>query len=124
MDSSSSATPSLWNRLRRHRKVWLIGAACLIALSGFVISEFRKKMGIIEYSSDDPDAQVIAEKDGVEILLEKGSRYTKEIEPGHYDIRLAEPTGDLRLYPPKMFNLDPGGRAIVRVVREHKAVTR
>jgi len=80
-------------------------------------------MGIIEYTSDDPNAQVVMEKDGQDFPLEKGSKSSVQMEPGHYNIRLIGQTDGLKLEQ-KFCNLDPGGRGIVRVKRESKPENR
>lgn len=115
----SSPVPTFLGHAARRRTPWLVLIACLIGVGIFLSSQFRKggddhRMGIIEYSSDDPDAQVIMEKDGQPFLLEKGVKFSKQVEPGHYTLKLATPSEGLKLQP-SLINMDPGGRAFVTV---------
>jgi hypothetical protein len=97
----------------------------LIGSGAFLINDLQKKSrpGIVEYSSDDPDAQVVLEKDGQEIPLEKGTKYTKQVEPGSYKLLLTGNTEGLKLTP-SLINMDPGGRAFVKITRVSKPQTR
>ena len=106
----------------RRRKTWLLLAAGLIGLCGILIAKLQVKPGIIQYKSDDPNAQVIMEKDGQDFPLEKGSEYTVKMEPGYYNIRLADNSEGLKLSA-KFCNLDPGGLGIVKVIRVSKSQT-
>jgi hypothetical protein len=110
---------------KRRRKPWFIIAACVVALVGILVTSFQetKRMGIIEYSSDDPKAQVILEKDGQDIPLEQGIKFSMKLEPGHYNLRLVGHTEGLKLQP-RFINLDSGGRGIITVRREIKSQPR
>jgi hypothetical protein len=111
-------------RYTKRRLPVLVALIGIVAIAGIWLTSQKEKtrMGIIEYSSDDPNAQVILEKDGQDIPLDRGSKYTKELEPGSYKLRLAGTGEGLKLSPPNMINLDPGGRAFVTVRRDPKAV--
>ena len=113
--------PSLWRRISRRRLFWLLAAICILGIVGVLFENYQKshRSGIIEYSSDDPDAQLVMEKDGRDFPLKKGVKYTMPFEPGSYKIRLVEGPKDLR-YPP-FLNLDPGGRGHVNVKKVAKA---
>jgi hypothetical protein len=99
-------------------------AAGLIGLSGILITKAqeRPRLGRIQYKSDDPNAQVIMEKDGQDFPLEKGTAYEVLMEPGHYNIRLAGPSEGLKLQA-TFCNLDSNGLGIVKVVRVGKPQT-
>lgn len=103
------------------RVVWIAAILVVAAIIWIITNkpQDRPRMGIIEYSSDDPDAQLILEKDGQEISLPKGSKVSQQVEAGSYKFRLANPTEGLKLYPAST-NLDPGGRSIVTVRRVAK----
>jgi hypothetical protein len=112
-------------RFGRRRILWLAVIVCLVGIAGTLISGLQKtqRPGIIEYSSDDLNAQVILEKDGQEILLERATKFTKQVEPGSYKLRLENPTEGLKLQP-SIIQMDPGGRAFVTVRRVQKAAPR
>jgi ferric-dicitrate binding protein FerR (iron transport regulator) len=115
--STQGAVSTFLGRARRRRTPWLVLAACLVALGGYLVTRFQEshRTGIIDYSSDDPQAEVVIEKDGQEIPLGKGTKFSVQVEPGSYNIRLVSPTEGLKLSPPKLINMDPGGRAFVTV---------
>jgi hypothetical protein len=117
-----SPRASLWKSLSRRRLPWLLAVVCLVGIVGIVIEKYQNahRMGIIEYMSDDPDAQLVLEKDGQQFPLKKGTKYTIPFEPGNYKkIRLVE--GDKNLKFTTFLNLDPGGRGIVKVERVAEA---
>jgi len=118
--AKTAVAPSFLGMAKRRRKPWFIIAACAVALVGILVTSFKetKRMGIIEYSSDDPKAQVVLEKDGQDIPLEQGTKFSMKLEPGHYNIRLVGKTEGLKVQP--FVNLDPGGRGIITVRREIK----
>jgi hypothetical protein len=123
LDSTTPrAVPSFWGRALRRRKTWLLLAAGLIGLGGILIAKLQVKPGVIEYNSDDPDAQVIMEKDGQDFPLKKGTKYEVPMDPGHYNIRLAGNIEGLKLSA-TFCNLDPGGKGIVKVMRVGKSPT-
>jgi hypothetical protein len=101
----------------------LLLAAGLIGLGGILVAKLQVKPGIIVYSSDDQNAQVIMEKDGRDYPLEQGTQYEVKMEPGHYNIRLAGNTEGLKLSA-TFCNLDPDGRGIVKVIKVGKSQTR
>ncbi|HEV3438110.1 MAG TPA: hypothetical protein VG122_12170 [Gemmata sp.] len=118
--------PSPRRRSTIRRLLWLLAVAGLIAVAGFAVNKTQNdpRPGIIEYSSDDPNAQVILEKDGEETLLKQGTKFTQQVAPGYYTkLRLANPTDELKLTPP-FINMDPGGRAAVMVRRVQKSPPR
>jgi hypothetical protein len=100
--------------LKRRRTPWLVMIACLIGLCAYFTSKM-KDQGIIEYSSDDPNAQVILEKDGQDFVLKQGTKYSMQLAPGHYTVRLAGNAEGLKLQPAHEINLDPRGKAIINV---------
>jgi hypothetical protein len=118
--------PSPRRRITVRRLFLLLAVAGLIAVAGFAANKIQNgpRPGIIEYSSDDPNAQVVLEKDGQEIPLERGTRFTKQVEAGAYKIRLAAPTDGLQLTPPSVINMDAGGKAFVTVRRVQKSPPR
>jgi hypothetical protein len=90
-----------------------------------LVSYLQKPSGIVEYSSDDPNAQVVLEKDGEgEVIVLEGTKLTKPLQAGHYNVRLATPSAGLVLRPRKEINMDAGGRAFVTVRRETKPESR
>lgn len=107
--------PSPWRRFSRRRLPWLLAAVCVLGIAGVFVERYQKehRMGIIEYSSDDPNALLVLERDGQLFPLKKGIKYTIPFEPGNYTIRLAEGPKDLKY--PHFLNLDPGGRGLVKV---------
>jgi len=115
---------SFMKHARGRRMLW-IALICLIGSGAYLFNDLQKKSrpGIVEYSSDDPDAQVVLEKDGQEIPLEKGTKYTKQVESGSYKLRLTGDTEGLKLTP-SLINMDPGGRAFVKITRVFKKETR
>jgi hypothetical protein len=119
--SKASRISHFWNLARRRRTTWLAAIACLVGLGSLMLPKAadRPRMGVIQYSSDDPNAQVILEKDGQDIPLEQGTKFTTTLEPGHYELRLVGHTQGLKLQP-RFINLDPGGLGIVTVRRESK----
>jgi hypothetical protein len=117
--TTPNAAPSFWSRAIGRRKTWLLLAAGLIGLGGILIAKLQVKPGVIEYNSDDPDAQVIMEKDGQDFPLKKGTKYEVAMDPGHYNIRLAGNTVGLKLSA-TFCNLDPGGKGIVKVIKVGK----
>lgn len=117
---SPTSPPVKSNFLRSRRLPKLIFIALLVGTAGFLIYKLENapKPGTIEYTSDDPNAQVILQKkDGEEIPLKQGSKYSMTLEPGYYTTHLATPAKDLKLRP-SFINLDPNGRAFVQVKRE------
>jgi hypothetical protein len=96
----------------------LVVLACLVGAIVYLINH-QKKMGVIEYSSDDPQAQVVLEKDGDVIPIKSEAKGTLNVEPGHYTVRFVSPTEGLKLRP-SFINMDPGGRAFVTVRYEPK----
>jgi hypothetical protein len=119
----SSPGASLWRRALRRRLPWLLLIAGVIGLSGVFIEQYQKahRPGEVVYSSDDPNAQVILEKDGEDIPLKKGTSYKSELRPGQYKIRLEEGSPDNLKLHAHYLNLDPGGRGFIKVTREEKA---
>jgi hypothetical protein len=119
------AAPSFLKRMRKRRSLWLVAALGLLAIAGTIVVKLQNEArpGIVEYLSDDPDAQVVMEKDdGKEILLDRGAKHTTKVEPGHYKLKLVQPNDGLKI--PSMINMDPGGRAYLRVERVRKAQER
>jgi ferric-dicitrate binding protein FerR (iron transport regulator) len=120
--STPVPAPSFLKRMRKRRSLWLVAALGLVAIAGTIIVKLQNgaRPGIVEYMSDDPDAQVMMEKDdGKEILLDRGTKYSTKVEPGHYKLRLVPPNESLKI--PSIVNMDPGGRAYLRVERIRKA---
>jgi hypothetical protein len=107
--------PSPWRRFSRRRLPWLLAAVCILGIAGVFIEKYQKehRLGIIEYRSDDPDAQLVMEKDGQQFPLKKGVKYSIPFEAGNYTIRLEE--GPKNLKYPHFLNLDPGGKGYVKV---------
>ncbi len=118
--------PSPRRRSVLRRLFLLLAVAGLIAVAVFAVNKIQNgpRPGIIEYSSDDPNAQVILEKDGEETLLKRGTKFTQQVAPGYYTkLRLANPTDELKLQP-SFINMDAGGRAVVTVRRVQKSPPR
>ncbi len=101
------------SRFKRYRKLLLVVAALVALLIGILLT---KKKGAIDYTSDDPNAQVVLEKDGQEIFLERGTHIRKKLEPGSYKLRLDGSSEGLELRP-RSLNLDPDGLGIITVRR-------
>jgi hypothetical protein len=122
MQQKLTPVPSALKRSRFRRLPLMMAIICLVALAVFWMSDRKEKprFGIIEYSSDDPNAQVVLEKDGQETVLDRGKAYSKQLEPGSYKLRLEASAGGLKLTP-KSLNLDAGGRAFVTVRRDPKS---
>lgn len=119
--SSSKAIPPLTVRSRFRRMPLVAAIACLSAAIVYFINHQNAapKMGVIEYSSDDPQARVVLEKDSQEFPIQQTAKCTMNVEPGHYDLKLVSPTEGLKLRP-SFINMDPGGRAFVTVRYEAK----
>lgn len=115
---STSGFRGILARLAGRRKIWLIVVG-LIVWAGVLIYNTQTpsstRPGFLEFSSEEPDAQVLIEKEGgTETPIERTAKTTLTLEPGHYNFRLAVPNDNLKLWPTQL-NLDPNGRGFVKV---------
>lgn len=91
--------------------------ACLVAGIAIYLNETKKeRVGYLVYGSEDPNAEVVIEKDGKSVTLERKAKLEVPLEPGRYTLRLVSPTTGYKLQP-DWFNLDANGRAFVKVRR-------
>jgi hypothetical protein len=101
-------------------RVAALAAAVLLALAAAGVGAFlatRGGKGVVEFVSDDPQAQIVVERggDGVAVLDAQGQRRV-ELPPGDYQVRFAsDPRGFLLV--PHSLTLASGERLTVAVRR-------